>query len=107
MRVGRQLATGQRGRHRGDVRVTQPVGHYRHAIGRHRAAGMRAPGTQLGTDVVIRQADQTGRGRLYSGELAAMAAGTGGNLACRITLADQLIATCSVAAETGGNGERL
>src|SRR6185312_810873 len=63
------------------------------SLRRHGGAGVRAPGAELGADVVVRQADQAGDVGLHAGELAAVAALAGGNAARGVARAHQLLAT--------------
>ena len=90
--ASRLFTPRQPGGYRADIRRAQTVRNVRHAVRRHRGAGLRPPRTELGTDVVIGQPHQAGNIRLHAGQLTAVASRAWRNLARGVAMRHQLLA---------------
>lgn len=76
-------------KHRTDVVGGQPLGDLGHAVGRLGVALAGLPGAQLADQVITRQAQQAGQGKLHTREARAVAGAPGGQLACSVALLRQ------------------
>ena len=98
-RLGRAHRLGhglrrQPGGHGEQVFGRQATGLLGHAIGCNGVSGAGAPRTELGEEVVARQAQQPGHRRQGASELRAVAFGTGGQFAGRVATPRQGLAAC-------------